>query len=232
MIQIRKSEERGHARHGWLDSHHTFSFANYYDPKFTGFHDLLVINEDRVIPGEGFGTHGHRNMEIVSYVIEGALEHKDSMGTGSVLRPGKVQRMSAGRGVRHSEFNHSETEPLHFLQIWITPKEQEIEPGYEEKSFSDAEKKNQLRLIVSPEGAQGSLQIHQDASIYATLLDEGKTVSHQLQAGRNAWIQVVRGTLELNGNLLNAGDGAAIENVRDLKLTAKTQAEALLFDLP
>ena len=232
MIQIRKSEERGHANHGWLDSYHTFSFANYYDAKFTGFHDLLVINEDRVAPAEGFGTHGHKDMEIISYVVEGSMEHKDSMGTGSVLRPGKVQRMSAGTGVRHSEFNHSKNEPLHLLQIWIAPRKKGIPPGYEEKNFSEDEKKNKLRLIVSPAGDNGSLKMNQDASIYATLLDEGKTVGHILKPGRHSWVQVIQGTLELNGQTLNAGDGAAIVDELDLKLVAKKPSEALLFDLP
>jgi redox-sensitive bicupin YhaK (pirin superfamily) len=232
MIQIRKSNERGHANHGWLDSHHTFSFANYYDPRFTGFHDLLVINEDLVSPGQGFGTHGHQDMEIVSYVVKGAMEHKDSMGTGSVLKPGKVQRMSAGTGVRHSEFNHSKNEPLHLLQIWIAPEKKGIEPSYEEKTFLEVEKKNQLQLIVSHSGEHGSLKMNQDASIYATLLDPDKTVTHTLKSGRNVWVQLIHGSLELNGKTLNAGDGAAIEDEIKLELIAKSSCEALLFDLP
>lgn len=232
MIQIRKSAERGHANHGWLDSYHSFSFANYYDPKFSGFHDLLVINEDHIAPAKGFGTHAHQDMEIITYVIAGALEHKDSMGTGSVLRPGKVQRMSAGIGVQHSEFNHSKSEPLHLLQIWITPQKNGIPPSYEEKDFSKSEKTNQLKLIVSPQGSEGSIKVNQDASIYVTLLDAGKTVTHALSPGRNSWIQVVEGRLEINGKTLNTGDGAAIEGEGDLNLTAKSASEVLLFDLP
>jgi redox-sensitive bicupin YhaK (pirin superfamily) len=232
MIQIRRSKARGHANHGWLDSHHTFSFGNYYDPNFTGFHDLLVINEDRVTPGNGFGTHGHKDMEIISYVLEGALEHQDSMGTGSVLRPGQVQRMSAGKGVRHSEFNHSETDPLHFLQIWITPQTKGIQPSYEEKDFSNEEKKNKLKLIVSPDGTSDSIKIHQNASIYASILDEGQSVTHTLSSGRKSWAQVISGTIELNGETLHTGDGAAIENIQNLKLTAKKLSEVLVFDLP
>lgn len=232
MIQVRKSEERGHARHGWLDSHHTFSFANYYDPRFTGFRDLLVINEDRVQPGQGFGKHGHENMEIISYVLEGELAHKDSMGSGSVIRPGDVQRMSAGTGVRHCEFNHSEEKPVHFLQIWITPREEGLKPGYEEKRFTPEEKKNRLRLIVSPSGEEGSLTINQDAKLYASLLDEGKEVNYDLSSGRYGWVQVTQGSVELNGTLLKAGDGAAISDEKGLKLVAKNPAEFLLFDLP
>jgi redox-sensitive bicupin YhaK (pirin superfamily) len=232
MITLRKSNDRGHARHGWLESYHTFSFANYHDPKYTGFRDLLVINEDRVQPGQGFGTHGHKDMEIISYVLEGELAHKDSMGTGSVIRPGDVQRMSAGTGVRHSEFNHSKDKLVHFLQIWITPKEEGIKPSYEEKKFSSEEKKNNLRLIVSPEGESGSLGINQDARVYATLLDEGKEVSHDLRPGRHGWVQVVRGSVDLNGERMEEGDGASISDERALKLTARTPAEVLLFDLP
>lgn len=232
MIQVRKSEERGHARHGWLDSHHTFSFANYYDPKYTGFRDLLVINEDRVQPGEGFGKHPHRDMEIISYVLDGELAHKDSLGTGSVIRPGDVQRMSAGRGVQHSEFNHSNEQPVHFLQIWILPKEKGITPSYEEKRFTADDKRNRLRLVVSPDGESGSLRIHQDAKLYSTLLDEGKEVSHAFQAGRHGWVQVARGMVELNGIPLKAGDGAAISDESALKLRATKNSEVLLFDLP
>ncbi|MEO5968412.1 MAG: pirin family protein [Bdellovibrionia bacterium] len=232
MIRIRKSEERGHANHGWLDTYHTFSFANYYDPRFTGFRDLLVINEDRVTEGAGFGTHGHENMEIVTYLLEGALEHKDSMGTGSILKPGNVQRMSAGTGVRHSEFNHSKTNPLHLLQIWITPKERGIKPTYEEKHFSPEDKKNNLRLIVSPGGTHGSLKIHQEVSIFATLLEEKKSVSHMFKPGRKGWVQVIRGSLDLNGETMHSGDGASIEDVKEVQLLAKESAEVLLFDLP
>ncbi len=252
-ILIRRSSDRGHANQGWLDSYHTFSFGDYYDPKFQGFHDLLVINEDRIQPGEGFDTHGHRDMEIVTYVISGALEHKDSMGTGagagSVLRPGKVQRMSAGTGVRHSEFNHSKTESLHLLQIWITPAKKGIAPSYEEREFSNGDFKDQLRLIVSPNGEADSLHIHQNAQIYAAKLDSSTSVAHQLEAGRKAWVQVVRGEIRLNVGqskevTLNSGDGAAIENTSQvLPLTLSSGIEGriggdeivsefLLFDLP
>jgi redox-sensitive bicupin YhaK (pirin superfamily) len=231
MITVRKSKERGHANHGWLDSHHTFSFASYQDPNHTGFRDLLVINEDRVVPGAGFGTHGHRDMEIVSYVLEGALEHKDSLGTGSVLKPGDVQRMSAGTGVRHSEFNSSKENSLHFLQIWITPKEQGIKPAYDEKRFSSEEKKNRLRLIVSPDGKDESLRINQDVSIYASVLDEGKIVDLELKKGRHAWIQVASGAVEMNGIILEQGDGAAISEESKMVLRARLPSEFLVFDL-
>lgn len=232
MIQVRKSKERGHANHGWLDSHHTFSFSNYYDPKYTGFRDLLVINEDRVSAGEGFGTHGHENMEIVSYVLDGELAHKDSMGTGSTLKYGDVQRMSAGTGVRHSEFNGSKEKPVHFLQIWITPKKDGIKPSYEEKKYSTEDKRNKLKLIVSPDGQDGSMKINQDAMIYASILDEGKDVSLKLAAGRYSWVQVARGSVELNGTVLHEGDGASISDEQKLELKAKKASEVLVFDLP
>jgi len=231
MIQVRKSKERGHAKHGWLDSHHTFSFSDYYDPKFTGFRNLLVINEDRVNPGAGFGTHGHKDMEIISYVLEGELAHKDSLGTGSVLKYGDVQRMSAGSGVRHSEFNGSKEKLVHFLQIWITPKKDGIKPSYEEKKYSVEDKQNKLKLIVSPDGKDGSLQINQDASIYASILEEGKDVSLSLANGRHSWVQVVRGSLELNGTMLSEGDGASVSDVQKLELKAKKPSEVLVFDL-
>jgi redox-sensitive bicupin YhaK (pirin superfamily) len=231
MIQVRKSKERGHAQHGWLDSHHTFSFSDYYDPKFTGFRNLLVINEDRVNPGAGFGTHGHKDMEIISYVLEGELAHKDSLGTGSVLKYGDVQRMSAGSGVRHSEFNGSKEKLVHFLQIWITPKKEGIKPSYEEKKYSVEDKQNKLKLIVSPDGKDGSLQINQDASIYASILEEGRDVSLNLANGRHSWVQVVRGSLELNGSVLSEGDGASISDVQKLELKAKKPSEVLVFDL-
>jgi redox-sensitive bicupin YhaK (pirin superfamily) len=232
MITIRKSNDRGHANQGWLDSYHTFSFANYHDNKWMGFRDLRVINQDKIAQGKGFGTHGHENMEIVTYVYEGALEHKDSMGTGSVLRPGDVQRMSAGTGVTHSEFNHSKTEELQLLQIWIFPEKKGIKPEYEEKRFEPETKKNRLRLVVSQGGKGGSVAINQNASIYATLLDEGKTVSHSLRPSRGAWVQVVKGLLELNEKILGPGDGAAIEDEKELNFTAKKNSEFLLFDLP
>lgn len=231
MIQLRKSDDRGHARHGWLDSYHTFSFANYYDPKFSGFRDLLVINEDTVQPGQGFGKHPHQDMEIISYVLEGELAHKDSTGTSSILRPGDVQRMSAGRGIVHSEFNNSNEKPVHFLQIWISPSEDGIKPGYQEKQFSDDDKKNRLRLIVSPEGSDGSLKIHQDAKLYSSILEAGKEVRHEMEKGRHAWIQVIRGTIEVNGTLLEEGDGAAVSDEKTLKLISQDISEFLLFDL-
>jgi redox-sensitive bicupin YhaK (pirin superfamily) len=232
MIQIRKSEERGYANHGWLEARHTFSFANYHDPRFTGFRDLLVINEDRVQAGQGFGRHPHHDMEIVTYVLEGELAHKDSMGFGSVIRPGDVQRMSAGTGVTHSEFNHSRDKLLHLLQIWITPREEGIKPGYEEKKFSVEEKTNRLCLIVSPDGEQGSLQMHQDAKIFSTVLEEGKSVAYEFKPQRYGWVQVARGSVRLNGTVLHQGDGAAISEEKKLELEAVTPAEFLLFDLP
>jgi redox-sensitive bicupin YhaK (pirin superfamily) len=232
MIQVRKSEERGHAKHGWLEARHTFSFANYYDPRFTGFRDLLVINEDRVQAGQGFGKHPHQDMEIITYILEGEIAHRDSTGSGSVIRSGDVQRMSAGRGVTHSEVNHSKENQAHLLQIWIAPKEQGIEPSYEEKKFTPEEKKNHLKLIVSPSGEQGSLSINQDAKLFSTLLDAGKEVSYDLGPTRHSWVQVVCGSIELNDQLLRAGDGAAVSEEKRLQITAKTPAEVLLFDLP
>jgi redox-sensitive bicupin YhaK (pirin superfamily) len=232
MIRIRPGHERGHASHGWLDSRHTFSFADYFDPAHTGFSVLRVINEDRVQPGAGFPTHGHRDMEIVSYVLDGALEHKDSMGNGSVIRPGDVQRMSAGTGVRHSEFNASPTEGVHFLQIWIVPKDQGIAPGYEQKRFEPAELDGRLRVIASPDGRDGSVTIHQDACVYAAKLADGARVSHDLAPGRRAYVQVTRGALEVNGARLVAGDGARIEAEASVTLGDAQDAEVLVFDLP
>jgi redox-sensitive bicupin YhaK (pirin superfamily) len=231
MIQLRKAHDRGHANHGWLDSWHTFSFADYHDPRHMGFSALRVINEDRVSPGEGFPTHPHRDMEIITYVLEGALEHKDSLGTGSVILPGEIQRMSAGTGIRHSEFNHSQSEPVHFLQIWILPSSQGIKPGYEQKRIDIAELNNNLRLVASPDGRDGSVTIQQDALLYAARLN-GKEVMHALAPGRHAWIQVARGTVRVNGTMLQAGDGAGIENESSLRLAADGSAEVLLFDLP
>jgi quercetin 2,3-dioxygenase len=232
MIDVRHAKERGHANHGWLDTWHTFSFSSYYDPRFMGFRGLRVINEDTVAPGQGFPPHGHRDMEIISYVLQGGLAHKDSLGTGSVIRPGDVQRMSAGTGVRHSEFNASDTDPVHFLQIWIEPARAGIAPGYEQKAFAEADKRGQLRLVASPDGADGSLTIHQDARLYATILAPGVTVTHPLARGRHAWVQVTHGTLTVNGEPLAQGDGAAISAEASLSLTGETDAEALLFDLP
>ena len=232
MITIRSAQERGTANFGWLDSRHTFSFGEYYDPSHMGFADLRVINEDKVAPGQGFSTHGHRDMEIISYVLEGALEHKDSIGTGSVIRPGDVQRMSAGTGIQHSEYNASKTEPVHFLQIWILPKQKGIEPGYEQKTFTEADKRGRLRLVGSQDGRDGSITIHQDVNLYAAALNQGETVSHPFANGRTAWLQVVRGVVQLNEQTLTAGDGAAIANEPLITLQGTVNdAEVLLFDM-
>ena len=232
MLSVRKAEERGHANHGWLDTYHTFSFADYQDMRHMGFGPLRVINDDTVKPGQGFGTHGHRDMEIITYVLDGALEHKDSMGNGSITRPGNVQRMSAGTGVRHSEFNPSRDEGVHFLQIWIEPKITGVKPGYEEKQFGLAEKKGQLRLVASPNGREGSVTIHQDAHVYASMLDGKDTVTHRLAPGRRAYIHVARGAVKVNGNALKDGDGARVENESSIELKDAREAEVLLFDLP
>jgi redox-sensitive bicupin YhaK (pirin superfamily) len=231
MITIRRANERGHAEHGWLDSYHTFSFADYHDPKHMGFQALRVINEDRVAPGQGFGTHGHRDMEIISYVLEGALAHKDSMGTGSVLRPGDVQCMSAGTGVRHSEFNGSDSEPVHFLQIWIIPDKAGYAPSYQEKKFSDDDKRGRLRLVASSDGRDGSLTIHQDAKLYAGLFNAGEQAKLELLPGRRAWVHVAKGSLSVNGELLKAGDAAAIEKTAAVEISGQDAGEVLVFDL-
>ena len=230
-MQIRRSGERGHANHGWLDSHHTFSFADYHDPKQMGFRALRVINEDRVAPGQGFGRHGHRDMEIVTYVLEGALEHKDSMGNGEVLRPGEFQRMSAGTGVQHSEFNASKSDPVHFLQIWIQPDKAGHAPGYEQKTFGD-DRRGKLRVIASPDGHDDSVRIHQNASMYAALLSPGETVRHELKTGRGAWLHVVKGSVDVNGTELAAGDAVSFVEPTTIASVAKTDAEVILFDLP
>jgi len=230
MLTIRRSEERGHADHGWLDTHHTFSFADYYDPRHMGFGPLRVLNDDTVAGGGGFPPHGHRDMEIISYVLEGALQHKDSMGTGSVIRPGDVQRMSAGPGVTHSEFNASPTDPVHFLQIWILPRRSGLPSGYEQKNFPDAEKQGRLRLVASPDGVEGSVRIQQDTRMYATLVQAGQSVSHDL-GGRKGWLHVARGTAEVNGHSLKAGDGAAIQGEGQLTIGSRDSGEVLLFDL-
>ncbi len=233
MIDIRHARERGAANFGWLDSRHTFSFGDYYDVNHMGFGPLRVINEDRVAPGQGFGTHSHRDMEIISYVIDGALEHKDSIGTGSVIRPGDVQVMSAGTGIRHGEFNHSKTEPVHFLQIWIVPARAGIAPRYEQKTFTDADKRGTLRLVGSADGRDASVVIHQDVKLYAALLSTGEQVTMPLQSGRKAWLQVVRGTVAIDGHELAAGDGVAMVDAPALTATAKSDAtEILAFDLP
>ena len=231
MITVRKAGERGHADHGWLDTHHTFSFADYYDPENMGFRALRVINEDRVQPGQGFGTHGHRDMEILSYVLEGGLSHKDSTGGGGVIRPGDVQRMSAGTGVMHSEFNASRSEPVHFLQIWLLPERRGIAPGYEQKHFPAEQRQGQLLLVASPDAAEGSLKIHQDARVYSSLLGKGQTVNQDLAPGRHAWVQVARGKVRLGDVVLAAGDGAALSDERSVTLTGEEPSEVLLFDL-
>ncbi len=232
MFEIRPAQDRGHANHGWLDSWHSFSFADYHDPAHMGFGPLRVINEDRVQPGMGFGTHGHRDMEIISYVLEGALEHKDSMGNGSVIRPGNVQRMSAGTGVRHSEYNPSPSEGVHFLQIWIEPSQRGVAPGYEEKHFDAASKRGRLRLIASPDGRDGSVTIHQDALVYAALLDGAETATHALAPGRLAYVHVARGEVTANGQALRAGDALKAGGEREIRLEAGRDAEVIFFDLP
>jgi redox-sensitive bicupin YhaK (pirin superfamily) len=231
MITVRPSGERGHFDHGWLNTYHTFSFGSYYDPDHMGFRSLRVINEDWVHAANGFGTHPHRDMEIITYVLEGALAHKDSMGTSSAIRPGEVQRMSAGSGVTHSEYNHSQAESVHLLQIWIMPDQKGLTPSYEQTAFPDEEKRGRLRLVASRDGRQGSVTIHQDAELYATLLEPGETVTHDLAAGRYAWAQVIRGGVTLNGQALQAGDGASISAETRLELTGTESAEVLLFDL-
>ena len=231
MIELRKSTERGHANHGWLDSFHSFSFADYYDPRHMGFASLRVINEDVVQPGQGFGTHGHRDMEIITYILEGALEHKDSMGNGSVIRPGDVQRMSAGTGVRHSEFNASRDELVHLLQIWIEPEVAGIAPGYEEKHFDATSKRGRLRLIASRDGREDSVTIHQDAAVYAALLDGAERATHALAAGRQAYVHVARGSVTVNGRALSAGDAVKISGEPTIEFASGKAAEVLLFDL-
>ena len=232
MITIRPAQERGHADHGWLDSHHTFSFADYHDPKHMAFSALRVINDDRVAGGGGFPPHGHRDMEIITYVVEGALAHKDSMGNGATMRPGDVQRMSAGTGVTHSEFNASQTERAHFYQIWILPEKSGLPSGYEQKMFSDEEKRGKLRLVASRDGQEGSVKMQQDARLYATILEGGEQVTHAFASGRKGWLQVVKGAVEVGGKTLEAGDGVAIEGEAQLTIGAKDRGEALLFDLP
>ena len=231
MITLRPARERGHAEHGWLESWHTFSFAGYHDPVHMGFRDLRVINEDRVQPGRGFGTHSHRDMEILSYVIDGALEHRDSLGNRSVILPHEVQRMSAGTGVSHSEWNGSRAELVHFLQIWILPEREGIAPGYEQRAFPPEEKRGRLRLVASRDGRDGSVSLHQDVSVFLTLLGPGACAEHPLLAGRHAWVQVARGRMELDGRPLAAGDGAAISGESAVRLEAKDESEALVFDL-
>jgi hypothetical protein len=232
MKEIRPADERGYADHGWLRSYHSFSFADYFDPQHVEFGPLRVINEDRVVPGAGFGTHGHRDMEIISYVLEGELAHKDSTGTSSVIRPGDVQRMSAGRGVQHSEFNHSQSQPVHFLQIWIQPNVRGIAPEYEEKRFEEAEKRGRLRLIASPDGTDGSVRIHQDARVYAGLFDGHEQASLEVAAGRRIYLHVARGQVTANGETLHAGDALKLTDQTSLRLQQGVGAEVLVFDLP
>jgi redox-sensitive bicupin YhaK (pirin superfamily) len=231
MITLRRAGERGHFDHGWLNTYHTFSFASYYDPTQMGFRALRVINQDIVQPKEGFPTHPHRDMEIVTYVLEGALEHKDSMGNGGVIRPGEVQRMSAGTGLTHSEYNHSGSEPVHFLQVWIQPDESGFAPSYDQKAFAADKLRGQLRLVASRAGREGSVSYHTDTDLYATLLAPGQTVTHPLRPGRHAWLHVARGAVQLNGQELAAGDGAAVSGEPVLALAATDHAELLLFDL-
>jgi redox-sensitive bicupin YhaK (pirin superfamily) len=231
MIEIRKSKDRGYADHGWLRSYHTFSFADYRDPEHMGFGHLRVINEDRIQPGTGFGTHGHRDMEIISYVLEGALAHKDNMGNGSAIVPGDVQRMSAGRGVMHSEFNHAQDGVTHFLQIWIEPNVTAIPPSYEQKHFDAASKRGRLRLVASPDGREGSVKIHQEAFLYAALLDGADRAAHKLQPGRRAYVHVARGKLTVSGEPLEAGDALKAVNVAEIVLEKGEESEVLLFDL-
>jgi quercetin 2,3-dioxygenase len=231
MLTLRRAEERGRANFGWLDSRHTFSFGHYYDPDHMGFGPLRVINDDRVAPGGGFPTHAHSDMEIVTYVLEGALEHKDSLGTGSVIRPGDVQRMSAGTGIRHSEFNASRSEPVRFLQIWIIPERQGIAPAYEQRTFTAEDKRGKLRLVGSRDGREGSVTIHQDVDLYASTLGTGEDVRHTLASGRTGWVQVARGRVALNGGELVAGDGAALARGDTITLIGIEEAEVLLFDL-
>jgi redox-sensitive bicupin YhaK (pirin superfamily) len=232
MIAVRRSEDRGHAQHGWLDSRFTFSFADYYDPKHMGFGALRVINDDHIAAGQGFPTHPHQDMEIITYVLEGAVAHKDSTGTSAVVRPGEVQRMTAGTGVRHSEFNPSKSDDLHLLQIWILPERRGLPPSYEQKAFPEEELKGKLRLVADHDGRDGAVTINQDVALYATKLDKGQSVSHALKTGRHAWVHVARGNVQLNGQGLKEGDGAAVSEEAVLTLDTKDRAEVLLFDLP
>jgi redox-sensitive bicupin YhaK (pirin superfamily) len=231
MIRVRKAAERGHFNHGWLDTYHTFSFGDYYDPAHVSFRSLRVVNDDRVQPGQGFGMHGHRDMEIVTYVLEGALAHQDSLGNGSIIRAGELQRMTAGTGVRHSEFNPSDKEWVHFYQIWLLPDRKGLAPGYEQRSLGEEEKRGRFRLAASPDGADGSLTIHQDARLYLASLLPGQAVSHSLQPGRAAWLQVLRGRVDFLGHDLAAGDGVALTGENAVAVQAPVPSEVLLFDL-
>ena len=232
MQTLRPSQDRGHANYGWLDSYHSFSFGGYYDPQQLGFSNLRVINEDRVAAGKGFETHGHNDMEIISYVLDGALEHKDSMGNGSVIKPGDIQRMSAGTGVTHSEFNHSKTEPVHFLQIWLEPNQIGVQPGYEQKHFSKESRQGKLTLLVSPDGRDGSISSHQDALLFGAILNGGETVTHQLELDRKAYVHIANGQADINGCQVKTGDGLKIQRQESVSIKAESFAEILLFDLP
>lgn len=231
MITIRKGEDRGHANHGWLDTYHSFSFASYYDQNQMGFRALRVINEDTVSPGAGFGTHGHQDMEIITYVLEGVLEHKDSIGNGEVIKPGEVQRMSAGTGIQHSEFNHSKTESVHLLQIWLLPDTKGLSPSYEQRDFNVAQNPGKLRLVAAKDSGEGAVKVHQNVDLYAAALENSDRVSHSLKPNRHAWVQVARGAITLNGLPIKHGDGAAISDESDLVIEATAKAEILLFDL-
>lgn len=231
MLTLRKREERGHIKIGWLDTYHSFSFGEYYDPRYMGFRALRVINDDRISPSAGFPTHGHRDMEIVTYVLEGSLEHKDSLGTGSVIRPGEIQRMTAGTGIRHSEYNHSADEAVHLLQIWILPEQENLEPSYEQKTTGLTEHPNEFCLIASRDGRQGSVTVHQDMNLYAGLIEPGQTITQSLDSKRYGWLQMARGDAMLNGLPLREGDGVAIAEETELTLSSENGAEVLLFDL-
>ncbi|HTE49271.1 MAG TPA: pirin family protein [Kofleriaceae bacterium] len=232
MLTIRRADERGHANHGWLDTHHTFSFADYHDRRFMGFGPLRVLNDDRVAAGAGFPPHQHRDMEIISYVLEGALEHRDNIGNGSIIEPGDVQRMSAGTGVTHSEYNPSEVAPVHFLQIWVVPRRPGLAPGYEQKHFGEDEKRGRLRLVASPDGADGSVTIQQDARMFAAILERGQRVGHAFPDGRRGWLHVASGSAELGGERLVAGDGVAVEAEAEISISSADRGEVLLFELP
>ncbi len=231
MLQVRKAAERGHFNHGWLDTYHTFSFGDYYDPAYTQFRALRVMNEDRVQPGQGFGMHPHRDMEIVTYVLSGALEHRDSMGNGAVLLPGEFQRMSAGTGIMHSEFNPSRSDPVHLYQIWILPRTKGLPPSYEQRAFSEADRRGRLRVVASPDGRDGSLTMEQDALVFLSTLEAGQHVTHDVPPGRSAWLQVLRGAAEVNGVRLDAGDGVAASDEDALSVRARELSEVLLFEL-
>jgi redox-sensitive bicupin YhaK (pirin superfamily) len=231
MLVLRKSADRGHADHGWLKSAHTFSFSSYQDPAHMGYRNLRVINEDRVAASKGFGTHSHQDMEIITYVLDGALEHRDSLGNGAVMQPGDVQRMTAGTGVSHSEYNHSKTDEVHLLQIWVTPNQTGLDSSYEQTFFPVSDRQNQFRLIASPEGLDGSVVVHQDMELYATILDAGKTIEKAVSPDRHFWVQVARGSVQVNGTLLVAGDAAALEQIEQITLVGQTASEILIFDL-